>query len=181
MKTKKVWKTFSIFAYEKEQAYLRKMHNAGWKLRRISGLNLYTFEVCAPEDVIYQLDYNPQTDMDKAEYLQMFEDCGWEYIQDYAQYSYFRKPASAMEGPEEIFCDDDSRAQMLLRIFKHRYLPFAIILLVNTIIGVFRFIRYPFLHPYIIVGVIVYVDCVITYIVLLIRFIIRYRQFKNRR
>lgn len=29
MKTKKVWKTFSIFAYEKEQAYLRKMHNAG--------------------------------------------------------------------------------------------------------------------------------------------------------
>ena len=111
----------------------------------------------------------------------MFEDCGWEYIQDYAQYSYFRKPASAMEGPEEIFCDDDSRAQLLLRIFKHRYLPFAIILLVNTIIGVFRFIRYPFLHPYIIVGVIVYVDCVITYVVLLIRFIIRYRQFKNRR
>lgn len=184
MKTKRVWKNFSIFNYEKEQEYLRKMHNAGWKLRHISWLNIYTFEACEPEDVVYQLDYNPQADMDKAEYLQMFEDCGWEYIQDYVQYSYFRKPASAMEGPEEIFCDDDSRAQMLLRIFKRRYLPSAIILLFNIIIGIFRFVKYPFLHThdnYIVIGVVVYVDAVVLYVALLIRFIIRYRKFKNRR
>ena len=184
MKTKRVWKNFSIFNYEKEQAYLRKMHNAGWKLRHISWLNIYTFEACEPEDVVYQLDYNPQADMDKVEYLQMFKDCGWEYIQDYVQYSYFRKPASAMEGPEEIFCDDDSRAQMLLRIFKRRYLPSAIILLFNIIIGIFRFVKYPFLHThdnYIVIGVVVYVDAVVLYVALLIRFIIRYRKFKNRR
>ena len=127
MKTKKVWKTFSIFAYEKEQAYLRKMHNAGWKLRRISGLNLYTFEACAPEDVVYQLDYNPQTDMDKAEYLQMFEDCGWEYLQDFAGYSYFRKADAKMQGKEEIFCDDESRLDMMKRVFAGRYFPLLII------------------------------------------------------
>lgn len=176
MKTKKVWKTFSIFAYEKEQAYLRKMHNAGWKLRRISGLNLYTFEACEPEDVIYQLDYNPQTDMDKAEYLQMFEDCGWEYIQDYAQYSYFRKPASAMQGTEEIFCDDDSRAQMLLRIFKHRYLPFAALVLLNLLILLMNGDIY---DSYIITAL--YCGIIVLYIAVLITFVVRYRKFKNRR
>lgn len=177
MKTKKVWKNFSIFNYEKEQTYLRKMHNGGWKLRHVSMLGIYTFDACAPEDVVYQLDYNPQADMDKAEYLQMFKDCGWEYIQNCAEYSYFRKPASAMQGPEEIFCDDDSRAQMLLRVFKRQYLPLAIILLFNALV----FMRYRHLYDnYVAVGV-GYVGVIALYIFFLIRFIIRYRQFKNRR
>ena len=37
----------------------------------------YLFEKCEPEDVVYQLDYNPEGDGHKAAYVQMFEDCGW--------------------------------------------------------------------------------------------------------
>ena len=92
MKTRTVWKYFTIFAYEKEQEYLRKMHRAGWKFVRVGGFGLYHFEECEPEDVIYQLDYNPQRTEQKEEYIQMFADCGWEYLQDYAGYSYFRSP-----------------------------------------------------------------------------------------
>ena len=31
METKKEWKFFSIWGYEKEQEYLRTMHKRGWK------------------------------------------------------------------------------------------------------------------------------------------------------
>ena len=57
----------------------------------------------------------------------MFKDCGWEYILDYVGYSYFRKPASEMNGDEKIFCDENSKLEMLERVFKKRLLPLLII------------------------------------------------------
>ena len=57
----------------------------------------------------------------------MFRDCGWEYLQDYAGYSYFRKSAEQMQGDEEIFCDDESRIDMMKRVFKGRLFPLLII------------------------------------------------------
>ena len=78
---------------------------------------------------MYQLDYNEEGIKHKDEYVQMFQDCGWEYIQDYAGYSYFRKPVSQMQGKmEEIFCDDESRLEMMRRMFLGRYTPLFIIL-----------------------------------------------------
>ena len=94
MKTKKEYKYFSIFSYEKEQDYLREMHQHGWRFVKVTGFGVYHFEECEPADVIYQLDYNQEGLSHKTEYVQMFNDCGWEYIQDYAGYCYFRKPAS---------------------------------------------------------------------------------------
>ena len=83
MQTKKALKFFSIFEYEKEQDYLRNMHKSGWKFVCISGFCVYHFEKCEPEDVIYQLDYNQEGIAHKDQYIKMFEDCGWEYLQDY--------------------------------------------------------------------------------------------------
>ena len=54
----------------------------------------------------------------------MFRDCGWEYLQNYVGYSYFRKAVSDMDGTEEeIFCDDVSQLDMLKRVFKQRIPP----------------------------------------------------------
>ena len=53
----------------------------------------------------------------------MFQDCGWEYIQNFFGYSYFRKAVSEMDGEEEIFCDDASRLDMMKRVFKQRMIP----------------------------------------------------------
>ena len=77
--------------------------------------------------MVYQLDYNPDGIAHKEQYVQMFKDCGWEYIQDYFGYSYFRKPASEMAGDEEIFCDDESRLEMVKRIFFTRMVPLIVI------------------------------------------------------
>ncbi len=127
MSTKKEFKYFSIFNHEEEQEYLRQMHKSGWKFVRVTGLGMYHFETTEPQDVIYQLDYNQEGLKQKAEYVQMFADCGWEYLQDYAGYSYFRKSALEAAGHEEIFCDAESRLQMMERVFKGRMIPLLVL------------------------------------------------------
>lgn len=118
---------FTIMEHEKEQEYLRKMHKEGWKFTGVNMLGVYHFEKCEPEDVVYQLDYNQEGLAHKSEYVQMFEDCGWEYLTDLAGYSYFRKPASEMKEEEGIFCDERSRVDMMNRVFRGRLLPLLII------------------------------------------------------
>ena len=127
MKTKKQFRWFTIFEYEKEQEYLRKMHASGWKFVKVTGLGSYHFEECTPRDVIYQLDYNSDGLAHKDEYLQIFRDCGWDYIQDYAGYSYFRKEVGEDGVAEEIFCDDESRLQMMNRVIKGRMIPLLVL------------------------------------------------------
>lgn len=124
MKNKKTeYKLFSVFQWKQEQEYLRQQHKNGWKFVKVNLLGFYHFERCKPEDVIYQLDYNPEGTSHKEQYVQMFRDCGWEYLQDYVGYSYFRKPALEANGAEEIFCDDDSRLDFMKRVFKGRLAP----------------------------------------------------------
>ena len=87
---------------------------------------------------MYQLDYNEEGIKHKDEYVRMFQDCGWEYIQDYAGYSYFRKSVSQMQGKmEEIFCDDESRLEMMRRMFLGRYTPLFIILVLLILPNLF--------------------------------------------
>ena len=118
---------FSVMEWEKEQEYLRERHKKGWKFIKLTFLGSYHFEKCIPEDVIYQLDYNQEGLAHKSEYVRLFEDCGWEYLQDYAGYSYFRKPVSETGEAEAIFCDEESRMDMLKRVFKGRILTMIII------------------------------------------------------
>ncbi len=127
MKTLKQFRWFTIYEYEKEQEYLRDMNKKGWRFLKVTGFGTYHFEECAPEDVVYQLDYNQEGLKNKDEYVQMFADCGWEHLQEYAGYSYFRKKTSEMNGEEEIFCDEESRLKMMERVFKGRMLPLLLI------------------------------------------------------
>ncbi len=125
MKDKKISvRFFNIVQWKQEQDYLRSQHNNGWKFKKLDWLCCYHFERCEPEDVKYQLDFNPDGINHKSEYVQLFSDCGWEYMQDYVGYSYFRKPVAQMQNQdEEIFCDDTSRLDMMKRVFKGRIIP----------------------------------------------------------
>ena len=175
MRTKKEFRWFNIFQYENEQEYLRTMHRAGWKFIKVTGLGTYHFEECTPEDVVYQLDYNQEGLAHKTEYVQMFSDCGWEYIQDYVGYSYFRKPASEMNGDEEIFCDDDDRAAMMDRVFKGRLLPlvtlFTACLLPQFILNIGK--NY---------GIAIFIGIIMAlYVSVFATFAVKYAQFKNKK
>lgn len=127
METKKEFRFFSIFEHQKEEIYLRQQHNAGWRFKKVTGIGMYHFEKCQPEDVIYQLDYNQEGSASKGDYIKMFSDCGWDYIQEYAGFSYFCKAAAEMKGEEEIFNDSSSRLAMLERIYKGRMLPLLVL------------------------------------------------------
>lgn len=135
--TKTELRYFTIPEWKKEQDYLRQRHRDGWKFTGVSFIGRYHFEKCEPEDVIYQLDYNPEGLSHKSEYIQMFCDCGWEYLQDFVGYSYFRKPVSQMDGEEEIFCDDASRLDMMKRVFKGRMIPLLIIFFLIILPNIF--------------------------------------------
>ena len=127
MERKKVYKFFTLFEYEEEQKFLQEMHSSGWALNKISGLGTYHFIRCNPENVAYQLDYNREGRAHKEEYIRMFTDCGWEYLQDFVGYSYFRKAVTDDGETEEIFCDDESRLQMVNRIFYSRMIPVLVL------------------------------------------------------
>lgn len=177
MEVKKQFKWFTIFEYEKEQDYLREMHKSGWKFVKVTGLGMYHFEKCLPRDVVYQLDYNKDGLSHKDEYLKMFDDCGWEYIQDFFGYSYFRKTVDEDGAAEEIFCDEESRFQMMQRVLRGRMLPlliiFFLILLPQLLTNLFN------THNYLIAA---FVGGVLTmYIVIFVLFLVKYSQYKSSR
>ena len=177
MEVKKQFKWFTIFEYEKEQDYLREMHKSGWKFVKVTGLGMYHFEKCLPQDVVYQLDYNKEGLAHKDEYLKMFDDCGWEYIQDFFGYSYFRKTVAEDGAAEEIFCDEESRFQMMQRVLKGRMLPlliiFFLILLPQLLTNLFN------TNTYFIAA---FVGGILTmYIMILATFFVKYSQYKSNR
>lgn len=173
--TKKELRYFSVPEWKKEEAYLRQQHKDGWKFVKVSGFCVYHFEKCTPEDVIYQLDYNQDGIAHKDEYVKMFGDCGWEYLQDYVGYSYFRKPASEMDGTEEIFCDDASRLDMMNRVFKGRMMPLFVIFFLIIIPQIIQWsiIDRPFSYALRIAFLILFV----LYLLLFISFAIPYRKY----
>ena len=177
MSTKTVFKWFDITMHEEEADWLRSMHGQGWKLRKVTWA-FYTFESCTPEDVVYQLDY--QNDLkNKTEYLQMFFDCGWEYIQDMMGYSYFRKPAAQMsENETGIFCDHESRMAMWDRVFKGRVRVLLIMLMCVIIPQLIMQSHNHSLAGNFLEGM--FVGLLIVYLVILIRFAKRYKDAQNR-
>ena len=136
MEKKIVYRIFTIADYEREALYFREMHAKGWKLRKVGYSILlfavkYTFEKCQPEQVSYQLDFYPIEKSERASYLQLFKDCGWEHITDFNGFSYFRKLHSGIESDAEfeIYNDAAGKLAMVKRILTRRMLPILLLFL----------------------------------------------------
>jgi len=138
MEKKVVYRIATIVDYDREALYLRKMHAEGWKLKEVSYSNLvvavkYTFEKCQPEQMSYQLDFYPMKKSDRASYLQLFKDCGWEHITDFNCFSYFRKAHSGIESDTEfeIYNDATGKLAMVNRILRLRLVPVLLLLAIH--------------------------------------------------
>ena len=136
MEKKVVYRICTIADYDREAFYLREMHAKGWKLRKVSYSILlfavkYTFEKCHPEQVSYQLDFYPMKKSERASYLQLFKDCGWEHITNFNGFSYFRKAHSEIESDAEfeIYNDAAGKLAMVKRILTRRMLPILLLFL----------------------------------------------------
>ena len=142
MEKKSVYRLVTIADYEREAVFLGRMHAEGWKLSKVGYSYLlvavkYSFEKCQPEQVAYQLDFYPMKKSERASYLQLFKDCGWEHITDFNGFSYFRKVLSNIESDAEfeIYNDAIGKLAMIKRILIMRMFP--IFLLFSALLLVF--------------------------------------------
>ena len=138
MGKKVIYRISTIADYDREALYLRKMHSEGWKLKEVTYSILlfavkYTFEKCQPEQVSYQLDFYPMKKSERASYLQLFKDCGWEHITDFNGFSYFRKLHSGIESDAEfeIYNDAAGKLAVVKRILRLRLVPALLLLAIH--------------------------------------------------
>ena len=169
MEEKIVYKIFTIADYDREAVYLKNMHGQGWKLKKVSYSPFlvavrYTFEACLPQEVAYQLDFRPIKKAEQESYYQLFEDCGWEHITNFNQFSYFRKPVSQIDADSnlEIYNDAWCKLEMVKRLLIWRFLPAIIVLCVTAylILDIFQ----KSLKASLLFKSILAIDCVILFI-----------------
>ena len=131
MKNKKtLFRFYTLFEYEEEEAFLENQHKNGWKAVSYKLPGFYKFEKCEPEEVTYRIDFTNENGANNTEYRQMFADNGWDFLWSVNGFSIFRKPgASDSKSNNEIFTDNASKLQMLQKIQKRRLLPVIIIFL----------------------------------------------------
>ena len=129
--TKTLFRFYTLFEYEEEQAFLEKQHKNGWKVVSFKLPGLYKFEKCEPEDMTYRIDFTNENGLKNPEYQQMFADNGWEFLWSVNGFSIFRKPLAdnTADNSNEIFTDNASRLQMLQKIQQRRLLPLVTIFL----------------------------------------------------
>ena len=86
-----LFRFMTVTDYEEEEKFLSEQHKEGWKLCKYWLPGIYLFDKCVPEDVVYRLDFEQAEKSEKTEYLQLYNDYGWEYLFDVNGFSYFRK------------------------------------------------------------------------------------------
>ncbi|MBQ0066553.1 MAG: DUF2812 domain-containing protein [Firmicutes bacterium] len=127
MADKKEYRWFLLPEYEEEEQYLSDMAKKGYLFERVTIFGAYHFKKSEPTNMIYRLDFNPQKKENRDSYLQMYRDYGWTYLQDLNDYSYFCKEEDGTD--DEIFNDNESRMEMMERIYKRKMLPILVIFL----------------------------------------------------
>ena len=119
-----IHKIFWAWDDDKEEAWLRQMAQSGWHLAQVK-LFTYIFVTGAARDSVYRLDFMPDAGK-KDEYFQLFQDSGWEHVDKFTGWEYWRKDAHAGEDPQ-IFTDPGSRSRKYRLLFR---LEMVILLLV---------------------------------------------------
>lgn len=107
MNTKSILHWFWVWQDEKEEAWLQEMARQGWHLKGIGAFGTYKLAAGEPREMAYRLDFFTDS-KNKANYLKIFDDAGWEYIGEFGSWQYFRKPIQDGEVPE-IFTDNESK------------------------------------------------------------------------
>jgi len=105
---KTVVRTFFAWQEEKEEKWLRGMSNQGWHLNRVGFFN-YGFEKGKPRDTVYKFDFKALRKAEMNDYIQTFEDAGWEYIGSFGSWFYFKTNA---DGDHSLELYNDNRSKM---------------------------------------------------------------------
>lgn len=120
-------KNFGIAEFAEEEKWLEEQHKNGWRLINTKGTK-YQFERCDADEWVYQVDFKEKGAAEE-EYIQMFKDCGWEYVLQYDKWCYFRRKKE--DGADlSIFSDRFSKIDMYTKIRQSRGLIVTVALFV---------------------------------------------------
>ncbi len=107
-------KWFWAWNDDREEAWLSQMAQEGWHLQSLGLPGEYTFVAGEPRQDVYRLDYI----IDRKEYqnyLQLFQDAGWEHIGQMGGWQYFKTRMQGSRVPE-IYTDNASKQQKYARL-----------------------------------------------------------------
>ena len=140
------YKWFWPWQEEAEEAWLRDMSQHGWHLTDVGLPIAYIFESGEPEDFVYRFDYPSFSKQDREDYLQLFVDAGWKFIDERSGWYYFRQPGQA-DQELEIYTDAESKISKYQRLlaFASIILMALLVSLVNTRGEIWFFIFFPLL------------------------------------
>jgi hypothetical protein len=113
--TRRVFRAFWAWHDDEEERWLAEMARQGWHL--IRGGILFTFRRGEAKEVLYRLDFRAHENLDRGEYLRLFQDAGWEHVCVFGPWHYFRADAAA--GVSDIYSDPHSligKYRRMLRI-----------------------------------------------------------------
>lgn len=106
------------FDKDKASAWINKMADDGWALRRFGG-GFWSFEPCAPGTYRYAVDFGALTAEARQEYQSFMESVGLTPVGHWGPWVVLRQPAA--EGPIELYTDAAStitQRQKILTFFK---------------------------------------------------------------
>ena len=130
METKKVFKWYWVWDFEREELWLNEMAAQGWALSRV-GWCTYTFERTEPGEYEVRLECRKADDA----YISFVQETGAEYIGRVFMWIYFRRRSEL--GAFELNGDLDSRIRMLNTINRF-ILPIGLLNLGMGLINVSR-------------------------------------------
>ena len=110
----------------KELKWLEQMAAQGLQL--VSAIPFfYFFKQAEPEDVHYCHDYVRVKASERENYLQIFEDAGWQYVMRYGNWFYFKS-----KSEEKVYSDNYSDSLRSLSIIKNIFNVYAMALVASV-------------------------------------------------
>lgn len=137
---KTVWKTFWLWQYEEEEAWLNRMAAEGWALEEVH-IGRYVFVPCQPGEYIIRMERlsgSPEKE-ENQEYIWFVRGTGADYLGKMDRWVYFRKKAE--DGPFELFSDLDSRLAHVTGVFWVQVISFGFLSL-NALTNLNNILRY---------------------------------------
>ena len=107
-RSKRLFKWFWPWQDDREEAWLSEMSARGWHLAAMGWPSRYIFVAGEPRRDIYRLDWQDASRKEMSNYVQLFQDAGWEHVGSRSGWQVFRRPDEHGQAPE-IFTDVDSK------------------------------------------------------------------------
>ncbi len=170
-KSMRKFKWFWAWQDEAEEAWLREMSNQGWHFSGMSMPTIYNFKHGEAKDYVYRLDYRSYWKIDQEEYLQLFQDAGWECVDETMGWHYFRMPARPGEELE-IYTDAESKIGKYQRL-----LAFLGVLTLPLFLGVINLRDAPYDWTSIVLVLIFLLF--LLYVYMIVRILLRINQLKR--